>query len=126
MDPFSLHLEQTPKSWRIKWRRLWSGLIPGRSNSQIVRQPSGQFNSIIISINSSLSNSSLLNSSAANVDDANKDGLNVGSISKGSFNGYYGMTASRHEIGKSGIDSHMFLRGTFEMDKTVKFQDQGI
>jgi hypothetical protein len=69
-----------------------------------------------ISINSSLSNSSLLNSSANE---------NVASSFKGSFNGYYGMTASRHEMGKSGIDSRMFLNGTFEMDKTVKFQDQG-
>jgi hypothetical protein len=76
--------------------------------------------------NISISNSSLLNSSAENVDDANKDRLNVGSSSNGSFNGYYGMTASRHEIGKSGIDSHMFLKGTFEMDKAVKFQDRGI
>lgn len=67
-----------------------------------------------ISINSSLSNSSLLNSSANE------------NVASRSFNGYYGMTASRHEMGKSGIDSRMFLNGTFEMDKTVKFQDQGI
>lgn len=101
-----------------------------------------------ISINSSLGNSSLLNSSAAKVSDANEDRLksnevvssdpakidannlsarqNVGSSSKGSFNGYYGMTASRHEMGKSGIKSKMFLSGNFEMDKTVKFQDQGV
>jgi hypothetical protein len=101
-----------------------------------------------ISINSSLSNSSLLNSSVAQVADVNEDRLksnevvssdpakfdanslsgqqNVGSSSKGSLNGYYGMTASRHEMGKSGIDSSMFLSGNFEMDKTVKFQDQGI
>lgn len=44
----------------------------------------------------------------------------------GSFKGFYGMTASRHEIGKSGIDSSMFLSGSFSMDKSVKFQDQGI
>jgi hypothetical protein len=66
-------------------------------------------------------NSSLLN-------DANSPAgqQNVGSSSEGRFKGYYGMTASRHEMGKSGIDSHMFLSGNFEMDKTVKFQDQGI
>jgi len=79
-----------------------------------------------ISNNCSLNNSSLLNSPAAMVNDAGEDGPNVGSNSRGRFNGYYGMTASRHEIGKSGIDSHMFLSGTFEMDKSVKFQDQGI
>jgi hypothetical protein len=101
-----------------------------------------------ISINSSLGNSSLLNSSAVKVADANEDRLksnevvpsnpakidannlsarqNVGSSSKGSLNGYYGMTATRHEMGKSGIKSKMFLSGNFEMDKTVKFQDQGV
>ena len=50
----------------------------------------------------------------------------VAASSSGSFKGFYGMTASRHEIGKSGIDSSMFLSGSFSMDKSVKFQDQGI
>ena len=53
-------------------------------------------------------------------------GQNAGASSKGSFKGFYGMTASRHEVGKSGIDSSMFLSGNFEMEKSVKFQDQGI
>lgn len=52
-------------------------------------------------------------------------GQNIGSSSEGRLKGYYGMTAARHEIGKSGINSHMFLSGDFEMDKAVKFQDQG-
>ena len=50
---------------------------------------------------------------------------NTGSSSKGSSKGFYATTASRHEIGKSGIDSNMFLSGNFEMEKSVKFQDQG-
>jgi hypothetical protein len=75
-----------------------------------------------ISINNSLNNSSLQNSSVAKVSGANE---NVGSSSKALFNGFYGMTASRHEMGKSGIKSKMFLSGNFDMDKTVKFQDQG-
>jgi len=50
----------------------------------------------------------------------------VAASTAGSFRGFYGMTASRHEIGKSGIDSNMFLSGSFSMDKSVKFQDQGI
>jgi hypothetical protein len=89
---------------------------------------SPQVNSTLnnISINNSSSNSSPLNSSVAKVADANKDRLNVGSFSSGNFTGYYGMTASRHEMGKSNIASRMFLSGNFEMDKTVKFQDQGI
>jgi hypothetical protein len=41
------------------------------------------------------------------------------------MSGVYGITASRHEIGKSNIQSKMVLNGTFEMDKSVKFQDQG-
>jgi hypothetical protein len=85
-----------------------------------------------ISYNRSLNNSSLQNSSAAKVSGANEldanslaGRQNVGSSSKALFNGYYGMTATRHEMGKSGIKSKMFLSGNFEMDKTVKFQDQG-
>ena len=49
----------------------------------------------------------------------------VSTSSKANFNGYYGMTASRHEIGKSKIESKTALSGAFEVDKTVKFQDQG-
>ena len=91
-----------------------------------------------LSINNSLNNSSLQNSSAAKVSGANELGANefdangpagrenVGSSSKALFNGYYGMTASRHEMGKSGIKSKTFLSGNFEMDNTVKFQDQGV
>ena len=95
------------------------------SNARLSRNP--PVNSTLNnSINSSLGNSSLLNPSAPKVNDVNKDRLNVGSFSKGGFNGYYGMTAIRHEIGKSDIDSRMFLSGKFEMDKTVQFQDRGI
>jgi hypothetical protein len=100
-----------------------------------------------LSINSSALNSSALNSSVA-LSDITEDqklksdeaqaaspttlegnssvGLNgVSTNSKANFNGYYGMTASRHEIGKSRIESKTALSGAFEVDKTVKFQDQG-
>jgi hypothetical protein len=105
---------------------------------------SNQVNSTLdnISINGSLSNSSQhspsvdqdadVQDAAAGEIDANTNtnstkGLqNVGASSRGSFDGYYGMTASRHEMGKSGVNSRMFLSGTFEMDKSVKFQDRGI
>ncbi|OPY55197.1 MAG: hypothetical protein A4E49_00498 [Methanosaeta sp. PtaU1.Bin112] len=89
--------------------------------------------------NSTFANSTFANSTEANltsgnstlgnnsIDASSPAGLqNVGSNTEGRFKGYYGMTASRHEIGKSGINSHMFLSGNFEMDKAVKFQDQGI
>jgi hypothetical protein len=100
-----------------------------------------------LSINSSALNSSVLNSSAAKSDitedqklksneadaaspttlEGNSSvGLNgVSTSSKANFNGYYGMTASRHEMGKSNIKSKIALSGAFEVDKTVKFQDQG-
>ena len=99
------------------------------------------------SINSSALNSSALNSSAGLSDltkgqkmrsekaeaassttlEGNSSvGLNgLSTSSKANLNGYYGMTASRHEIGKSKIESKTALSGAFEVDKTVKFQDQG-
>jgi len=49
----------------------------------------------------------------------------VGSSSEASFNGYYGITASRHEMGKSDIKSSTFLSGGFDVDKTVQFSDRG-
>lgn len=102
------------------WKKTWAKeKIAAKDNS--TQANSTKSNSTNDSIISSPVNSSLLN-------DANSPaGLqNVGSSSEGRFKGYYGMTASRHEIGKSGINSHTFLSGNFEMDKTVKFQDQGM
>jgi hypothetical protein len=100
-----------------------------------------------LSTNSSALNSSALNSSAGlsdltegqklrsdeaeaasptTLEGNSSAGLNgVSTSSKANFNGYYGMTASRHEIGKSKIESKTALSGAFEVDKTVKFQDQG-
>ena len=102
------------------------------------------------STNSSAMNSSALNSSVASLpadkairsafsesgEKASSEGtLNesgypepeeMGANSRASFKGFYGITASQHEMGKSDIDSRTFLSGTFSMDKTVKFQDRGI
>lgn len=50
----------------------------------------------------------------------------IGANSRANFKGFYGITASQHEVGKNDIDSRTFLSGTFSMDKTVKFQDRGI
>jgi hypothetical protein len=107
--------------------------LSSRSSLNSTKDNSTQANSTktnSTSGNSTLDNKSIIspsgNSSLFN--DANSPaGLqNVGSSSEGRFKGYYGMTASRHEMGKSGINSNMFLSGNFEMDKTVKFQDQGM
>ena len=81
------------------------------------------------------SNSSALapaanNSSMETVDAAplsnSSEQQKVGARSTGSFQGFYGLTASRHEIGKSDIRSRMFLSGDFDVDKTVSFTDQGV
>ncbi len=53
------------------------------------------------------------------------DRQKVGASSKGSFQGFYGLTASKHEMGKSDIRSKLFLSGGFGVDKTVSFTDRG-
>jgi len=107
-------------------------------------------NATINATNSSSTNSSALNSIAANLsaDKGNRSAsiesgkkashegtLNesgyagpevIGANSRANFKGFYGITASQHEMGKNDIDSRTFLSGTFAMDKTVKFQDRGI
>ena len=100
--------------------------------------------------NSSLANSSSTNSSMANLpvsrniapapigsdnemasggtltENSSADPRGIESNSKANFKGYYGITATQHEIGKNNIDSKTFLSGTFALDKSVKFQDRGI
>ncbi|MFZ2472391.1 MAG: hypothetical protein WAW52_10675 [Methanothrix sp.] len=115
-------------SW--KKARAEEKIYPPADN---IEQTNGNSTLDNISIIGPLSNSSRLNSSTnqdanATISDANSSAgmQNVGTSSKGSWSGHYGMTASRHEIGKSDINSRMFLSGTFEMDNAVKFQDRGV
>lgn len=118
------------------------------SNSSIAPANNSSLNDGLdgLSLNGSLDNSSLSGLSAANLgantaansskpvqSDPNSIAgenesfsQNAGASGKGVFNGFYGMSATRHEIGKSGIDSSMFLSGNFEMEKNVRFQDQGV
>ncbi|MDD1732926.1 MAG: hypothetical protein LUQ53_03015 [Methanothrix sp.] len=74
-----------------------------------------------ISLGSAEDNSSL-SGQKINADIGTKDS---GSSPSNSFKGSYATRASRHEIGKGGVDSTFFLEGEFEMDKSIKFQDQG-
>lgn len=119
IEPFVGNTDQTESSSRppinsIKVNSTQSNLTSDNSTSS----------------NSTLNNNSIIsppgNSSLLNAANSPAGLQKVGSSSEGRFKGYYGMTASRHEMGKSGINSHTFLSGNFEMDKTVKFQDQGI
>jgi hypothetical protein len=120
---------------------------PNNSNELLATQLNSS-GSNINSTNSSM-NSSALNSSAASPNARNGNSLasssdgktspegalnesgyvnpeGIATNSRANFKGYYGITASQHEMGKGGIDSRTFLSGTFAMDKTVKFQDRGI
>lgn len=80
-----------------------------------------------ISQNSSLSDNSTVAGGKTDADGGDIDGSDIdaslGSASR--FKGFYATRASRHEIGKGGIDSNMLLNGTFELDNSIKFQDQG-
>lgn len=101
-----------------------SGLNSWKIAHEDHRNVTGALNaSLNNSTNIATDNSSISNSSIANATHLNSSG--VGTSSKTSFNGYFGMTASRHEIGKSDIKSSMLLRGSFEVDKSVQFQDRG-
>jgi hypothetical protein len=74
-----------------------------------------------ISIGSSEDNSTLTGKQTG----ADDSDVNAGSGSANRFKGSYATSASRHEIGKGGVESSMSLHGEFEMDNSIKFQDQG-
>jgi hypothetical protein len=42
---------------------------------------------------------------------------------QGSFNGYWSMQASKHGIGRSGINDRMVLSGDFNVQKSVSFKE---
>ena len=116
----------------------------------IIHRPVAIDNKITSTVNSSLANSSLTNSSRVNLPastgkalepdgpdhekasggalaaNSTADPNGIESNSKANFKGYYGITASQHEMGKNKIDSSTFLSGTFALDKSVKFQDRGV
>lgn len=119
-----------------------SGLIihrPVAIDNKITENVSSILNTS--TINSSRANSSSTNSSRDNLPDGSDyekasggalaanstaDSNGIETNSKANFKGYYGITASQHEMGKNDIDSRMFLSGTFALDKSVKFQDSGV
>lgn len=111
----------------------------GRNSTAIEPESSNRENS---SLNSSLPQNGSLNNISQNssqyasplsgqqnmTDAGNTDSGSdsaSGPDSPNSFKGTYANRASRHEIGKGGVDSSIFLKGEFEMDKSIKFQDRG-
>ena len=97
----------------------------------IIHRPVAIDNKITENV-SSLSNTSTMNSSRANSSadalaaNSTADPNGIETNSRANFKGFYGITASQHEMGKNDIDSRMFLSGTFALDKSVKFQDRGV
>lgn len=94
----------------------------GKSTLNNSRQDNSELNNS--SLNSTLRADSALNRSTLS-GETSASPKGVATDSKTSFNGYYGITASRHEMGKSDIKSSTQLSGAFEIDKSVKFQDRG-
>lgn len=85
----------------------------------------------LLNSSNSSAQASLANNSSIDATEAapllnGSDQQKVGANSSGSFQGFYGLTASRHEMGKSDIRSRMFLSGDFDVDKTVSFTDRGV
>ncbi|HEX7445043.1 MAG TPA: hypothetical protein VF300_01510 [Methanothrix sp.] len=139
------------KKMEDRMNEALSGLIihrPAAIDNKITAKVSPLSNTS--TMNSSRANSSSTNSSRANLPassgkalepDGSDNGMASGgtlagnstvdpngieSNSKANFKGYYGITASQHEMGKNDIDSRMLLSGTFALDKSVKFQDRGV
>jgi hypothetical protein len=117
--------------------------MPGFSHSNPQINGTGLNNSS--QINNSLNTASIIDPSAINASEQNsslnknpemngigtKSALSIslaapskmGSGSAGKYNGFYSVESSRHEMGKSDIQSKMHLSGGFEVDKSVQFQD---
>lgn len=94
----------------------------GKSALNNSRQDNSELNNS--SLNDTIRADSALNRSTLSAE-TSASPKGVATDSKTSFNGYYGITASRHEMGKSDIKSSTQLSGAFEIDKSVKFQDRG-
>ncbi len=116
-----------------------SGQPNGGTTNQRANEPSVNSSAFNLSINATSHNSSMINSSAklsspgssaitggsAITDGTTVSSQEMGSSSKGVSNGFWGIQASKHVMGQSDIKSQMFLSGTFDVDKTVKFSDRG-
>jgi len=49
----------------------------------------------------------------------------IGGSMSGAINGFWGFQSSQHQMGGHDINSRTFLRGDFNVDKSVKFSDRG-
>jgi len=70
-------------------------------------------------------NGTTLNGEAsfALLDASPEDASAVGVELDGGFQGYWGMTASKEGFGKSSINSHTMLQGSFDLEKSVYFHE---
>jgi len=84
-----------------------------------------------LAVNSTGLNLSANNSSGSKKVDTAQSGQNMatqqigGSVS-GAINGFWGLQSSKHEMGGNNINSRTFLKGDFNVDKSVSFSDRGV
>ncbi len=122
-----------------------SGQGNGGTANHVTNEPLANSSAVNQSINATSNNASILNSSMGlhGLDGSmNKTSLTttggstitdgtevspqeIGTSTKGVSNGFWGIQASKHVMGQSDIKSKMFLSGNFDVDKTVKFSNQG-
>ena len=105
----------------------------GGTMNQRSNESSNNSSAVNLSINTTSHNSSTQNSSAklnslgssAITDSLSVSPQGMGESSKGAIKGFWGIQASKHVMGQSDVKSQMFLSGTFDVDKNVKFSDRG-
>ncbi|MFB3764690.1 MAG: hypothetical protein ACE14P_05515 [Methanotrichaceae archaeon] len=140
-DPVALSMEMKIAE---SLHNIASSAPYGQPDKNTVNQkadgPSTNSSAVNLSINATSNNpynSSALNSSAeltgsggeattggsAISDSGAVSSQGLGASSKGAIKGFYGIQAKKHVMGQSDIKSQMFLSGSFDVDKTVKFSE---
>ena len=105
----------------------------GGTTNQRSNESFNNSSAVNLSINATAHESSMINTSSrlnGSGSSTITDGLSVspqelGESSKGAVKGFWGIQASKHVMGQSDVNSKMFLSGTFDVDKNVKFSDRG-
>ena len=110
-----------------------NGVATNGTTNQRPNESSINSSGVNQSINATTHNSSMLNGSAKLngsggsmiADSLSVSPQGLGESSKGAIKGFWGFQASKHVMGQSDVKSQMFLSGTFDVDKNVKFSDRG-
>lgn len=103
------------------------------TNGSLINGTSINSSAVNLTVNGTSNSSSIQNSSAdqdgsggiAMADSLSASTQQLGANSKGAVKGFWGIQANQHVMGQKDVKSHMFLSGTFDVDKTVKFSEPG-